>query len=96
MSSKRLADTYSIANAFAKIGLNFLQIQSKNAEWFYKTSNCRWPVKHHSLSDIKLNSEIIIDESSIHKEPTIETQEHVQQSNKEVNEFLNILPYLIN
>jgi len=46
MTSKNLADTYSIVNAFAKIGSNFLQIQSKNAEWFHKTSNWRWSVKY--------------------------------------------------
>src|SRR5687767_9886219 len=102
MYSKRFADTYSIANAFAKFGLSFLQTQSKNLEWFYKTSNCRWSInsvkykKQHPnsqppqppqppLGDVKLNSEIIIDEPSINKEPITGTQENIQQSNKEVN-----------
>lgn len=89
MSSQRLADTYSIANAFAKIGSNFLQIQSKNTEWFYKTSNWRWSVKYQKLSpqaqDIRspmttLDSKVIIDEPNTYKASIIETQEH---SNKE-------------
>jgi hypothetical protein len=111
----RLADTYSIANALVKIGLNFLQIQSKNVEWFYKTSNCRWsinPVEYQKsrpyshppqppLGGIRLNSEIIIDESRTHKEPKepiIGTQENIQQSNKEVKRICKILLpiYLIN
>ncbi|CAG8564068.1 483_t:CDS:2 [Funneliformis caledonium] len=41
MSAKHLTDIYSIGNAFTKIGSNFLQIQTKNAQWFYKTSNWR-------------------------------------------------------
>ncbi|CAB4475030.1 unnamed protein product [Rhizophagus irregularis] len=89
MSSQRLADTYSIANAFAKIGSNFLQIQSKNTEWFYKTSNWRWSVKYQKPSpqaqDIRLpmttlDSKVIIDEPNTYKASIIETQEH---SNKE-------------
>ncbi len=46
MSSKYFSDIYSIANAFTKIGSNFLQIQTKNIEWFYKTSNWRCSIKY--------------------------------------------------
>ncbi|CAI2174456.1 19166_t:CDS:2 [Funneliformis geosporum] len=46
MSAKHLTDIYSIANAFTKIGSIFLQIQTKNAQWFYKTSNWQLSVKY--------------------------------------------------
>ncbi|RIA93881.1 ABC1 family-domain-containing protein [Glomus cerebriforme] len=99
MYSNRLADTYSIANAIAKIGSNFLQIQSKNTEWFYKTSNWRWSVKYQKSSQlqntpssetstVKFDSKIIIDEPNIYKEPIVGTQESIQQSNEEKRNIL--------
>jgi hypothetical protein len=90
MSSKRLADTYGIANAFAKIGSNFLQIQSKNTEWFYKTSNWRWSVKCQKsppqpqeirFPETTLDSNIIADEPNTYEESNIRTQEHPNKEN---------------